>query len=218
MTTTSTLTAEPRERTGKGPARQLRLKGKVPGIVYGGKAEPQQVALSLRELKRELSMNPRFFQTVFELDFGGGTTSRVLPREAQLHPVNDDPLHIDFIRIAAGSKVTVEVPVLFAHEDQSPGLKRGGTLNIVRREVEIECQADAIPDHLTVDLKGYEIGDTIHVSAVPLPQGVRLTITDRDFTICSIVPPTVAREVEEGEEAAEAAPEAEARKEREAEG
>src|SRR3954464_12863217 len=117
--------AERREKSGKGPARQVRRDGKVPGIVYGGSSEPMRVALPLRALKRELGTNPRFFSTVFELDFSGERI-KVLPREAQLHPVTDEPLHVDFLRAEVGARVTVEVPVRFVHEDQSPGIKRGG--------------------------------------------------------------------------------------------
>lgn len=185
--------AQRRERSGKGPARALRREGKVPAIIYGGRGEPMPVALPFKELKRELGTNPRFFSTVFELDFGGDKL-KVLPREAQLHPVSDDPLHVDFLRAEQGAVVTVDVPVRFVREDQSPGMKRGGVLNIVRREIELLCPADAIPGEIVVDLSGREIGDTIHISQVSLPQGVRPTITDRDFTICSIVPPTVAVE------------------------
>lgn len=185
--------AQRRDRSGKGPARALRREGKVPAIIYGGRDEPMPVALPFKELKRELGTNPRFFSTVFELDFGGDKL-KVLPREAQLHPVSDDPLHVDFLRAEQGAVVTVDVPVRFVREDQSPGMKRGGVLNIVRREIELLCPADAIPGEIVVDLSGREIGDTIHISQVSLPQGVRPTITDRDFTICSIVPPTVAVE------------------------
>jgi large subunit ribosomal protein L25 len=188
--------AETRDKSGKGPARTLRRAGKVPAIVYGGRGEPMPIALPFKELKVELGSNPRFFSTVFELDFGDSRL-RVLPREAQLHPVTDNPLHVDFLRAEVGAVMTVEVPVRFVHEDQSPGMKRGGTLNIVRRTIELLCPADAIPGELVVDLAGREIGDSVHISHVTLPQGVRPTITDRDFTICSIVPPTVAVEEEE---------------------
>lgn len=187
------FTAERREKSGKGPARALRREGKVPAIIYGGHGEPQRITLSLRELKRELGSNPRFFSSVVELNFGGESL-RVLPREAQLHPVSDDPLHVDFLRAEAGARMNVEVPVRFVHEDQSPGLKRGGVLNIVRRTVELSCPADAIPGEILVDLAGREIGDSIHISQIALPAGVKPTITDRDFTVCSIVPPTVATE------------------------
>ena len=189
---TKVFQAEKREKTGKGPARQLRLKGKIPAIVYGGQGEPIQITLPLKETRHELAINPRFFSTVFELDFGDSKL-KVLPREAQLHPVTDDPLHVDFLRAEVGAVVTVEVPVRFVHEEQSPGMKRGGVLNIVRRTVELLCPADAIPGELVIDLAGREIGDSIHISHVTLPVGVRPTITDREFTIGSIVPPTVAR-------------------------
>lgn len=202
MAETLTFPAERRQgATGKGPARALRRQGKVPGIIYGGHEEPLRVALPFKEMKRVISTNPRFFTSVIELDFGDGK-ARVLPREAQLHPVSDVPLHIDFIRADKGAELTVEVPVRFVHEAQSPGLKRGGVLNIVRREVELVCPADAIPEELVVDLAGFDIGESIHLSHVTLPGKVRPTITDRDFTIASIVPPTVVRDVEPGEEAA----------------
>ena len=192
--TTTVFSAEKRDKTGKGPARQLRRAGKIPAIVYGsGRGDSLQITLPFKETKRELSTNPRFFSTVFELDFGG-ERMKVLPREAQLHPVTDDPLHVDFLRAEEGAVVTVEVPCRFVHEDQSPGIKRGGVLNIVRRAVELLCPADAIPGELVVDLAGREIGDSVHISHVVLPAGVRPTITDRDFTICSIVPPTKAAE------------------------
>jgi large subunit ribosomal protein L25 len=189
----TTFPAERREKAGKGPARALRRAGRVPAIVYGGSGEPQRISLPLKELKRELNMNPRFFSTVFDLDFGGETL-KVLPREAQLHPVSDDPLHVDFLRAEVGAVITVEVPVRFVHEDQSPGLKRGGVLNIVRRTLELVCPADAIPGEIPIDLAGREIGDSVHISHISLPPGVKPTITDRDFTICSIVPPTVVTE------------------------
>ncbi len=188
-----TFTAERRERAGKGPARALRRQGKVPGIIYGGHEEPLRVALPFKEMKHVIATNPRFFTSVIELDFGDGK-ARVLPREAQLHPVTDDPLHVDFIRAEAGAKVTVAVPVRFVHDDRSPGLRRGGVLNIVRREVELSCPADAIPTVLIFDLAGFDIGDSIHISNTTLPEGVRPTITDRDFTVASIVPPSTEAE------------------------
>lgn len=190
---TKVFQAERRERSGKGPARQLRRESKIPAIVYGGHGEPMRIAMPLKEIKREIGNNPRFFSTVFELDFGTDRL-KVLPREAQLHPVSDDPLHVDFLRAEAGAVIHVEVPVRFVHEEQSPGLKRGGVLNVVRRTIELTCPADAIPGELVVDLAGREIGDSIHISHVTLPAGVKSTITDRDFTICSIVPPTVVTE------------------------
>ena len=190
---TKVFQAERREKAGKGPARQLRRESKIPAIVYGGHGEPLRIAMPLKEIKREIGTNPRFFSTVFELDFGTDRL-KVLPREAQLHPVTDDPLHVDFLRAEAGAVIHVEVPVRFVHEEQSPGLKRGGVLNVVRRTIELTCPADAIPGELVVDLAGREIGDSIHISHIALPPGVKSTISDRDFTICSIVPPTVVTE------------------------
>ena len=193
---TTVFQAERRETTGKGPARQLRRENKIPAIVYGGHKEPQRIAMPIKEIRLELSKNPRFFSTVFELDFGDERL-KVLPREAQLHPVSDEPLHVDFLRAEQGALIHVDVPVRFVHEDQSPGIKRGGVLNVVRRTLDLICPADAIPGEIVVDLAGREIGDSVHISHVTLPQGVRPTITDRDFTICSIVPPTVVTEAAE---------------------
>jgi large subunit ribosomal protein L25 len=203
MTETITLVAERRDRFGKGPARALRREGKVPAIIYGGSEEPLRIALPFKELKRQVGTNPRFFTSIIELDFGG-ETARVLPREAQLHPVSDDPLHVDFLRAERGATVHLEVPVRFIHEDQCPGLRRGGVLNIVRRQLDLICPAEAIPGEIAVDLTGYDIGTSIHISQVTLPEGVRPTITDRDFTIASIVPPTVVVDTGAGEGEGEA--------------
>lgn len=180
------LTAQPRDRTGKEAARALRKQNLVPAIVYGGKDEPQKIALVEREIRRELEMNPRFFSSVVTLDLGG-TPIQVVPREAQLHPVKGHPLHVDFLRAAKGSTVTVEVPVHFLNEERCPGIRRGGVLNIVRREIELVCPVEAIPDRIDVDLGSVEIGDSVHISAVTLPPNVTPTITDRDFTICAVV-------------------------------
>ncbi|HEX8374870.1 MAG TPA: 50S ribosomal protein L25/general stress protein Ctc [Geminicoccaceae bacterium] len=194
MAETITFAAERRETAGTGPARALRRAGKIPAIVYGGHEKPLQVALTFKEVKRQVTTNARFFSSVVELDLDGEKV-RVLPREAQLHPVTDDPLHVDFMRAEAGALVTVGVPVRFINEQQAPGLKRGGVLNIVRREVELLCPADRIPAEIVADLSGLDINESLHISAVQLPEGVRPTITDRDFTIASIKPPST--EVEE---------------------
>jgi large subunit ribosomal protein L25 len=194
MAETITFAAERRESAGTGPARALRRAGKIPAIVYGGHEEPLQVALTFKEVRRQVTTNARFFSSVVELDLDGEKV-RVLPREAQLHPVTDDPLHVDFMRAEAGALVTVGVPVRFVNEQQAPGLKRGGVLNIVRREVELLCPADRIPAEIVADLSGLDINESLHISAVQLPEGVRPTITDRDFTIASIKPPST--EVEE---------------------
>lgn len=183
------VVATTRERTGKGGARTLRRDGRIPAILYGGAQPPQKLAVPIKELRLQMTTNPRFFSTVLELEIEGVRT-HVLPREAQRHPVTDMPLHFDFIRAEAGATVTVAVPVRFTNDLASPGLKRGGVLNIVRREVELLCPADAIPNELVVDLTGFEIGESIHISHVTLPPGVRPVIADRDFTLASVVPPT----------------------------
>jgi len=206
-----TFAAEVREAAGKGPARALRRSGRVPAVVYGERKDQEMVSLEARALRRQLG-NPRFFSTLCALQVNGETV-RVLPRDVQLHPVTDDPLHADFVRVSVGTTVEVEIQVVFINEEISPGLKRGGVLNIVRREVELICPADAIPSEITVDLKAFDIGDSVHISHIALPEGVRPTITDRDFTIATVSAPTVVVEEAE-EEAEEAEAEAEAEEER----
>ncbi len=193
------LEVEVRERSGKGAARALRRSGKVPAIVYGGREEPVKLALAYNELKRVLARHPRFMSSICELRMDRGRI-RALPREIQYHPVTDEPLHLDFLRAEAGTRVEVEVPVVFRNEEVCVGLKRGGVLNVVRREVELECPVDQIPEELEIDLSRFDIGDSIHISHVALPEGVEPTIKDRDFTIATIVPPTVVTEAAEGEE------------------
>lgn len=203
------LQCEPRERSGKGGSRALRRQGWVPAIMYGGNGDPVKLALFQRQIKRELDRNPRFFSSIVELEVAG-KKQRAMVRECQLHPVNDMPLHVDLIRVTKGDTLTVEVPVNFLNEEACPGIRRGGVLNIVRREIEVTCPAEAIPEYLEVDLAECEIGDSVHISAVTLPANVQPTITDRDFTICTIVgrgPTAEAEEGEEGEGEAEAAEE-----------
>jgi large subunit ribosomal protein L25 len=206
-----TFAAEIRPLAGKGPARALRRAGRVPAVIYGEHKAQEMVSLEARALRRQLH-DPHFFNTLCSLQLDGEVV-RVLPRDVQLHPVTDDPLHADFVRVSVGARVTVEVPVVFLHEDICPGLKRGGVLNIVRRDLELSCPADAIPGEIAIDLTPYDIGDSVHISRVALPEGVRPTITDRDFTIATIAAPTVVREAAAEEQAAaaaetEAAPEA----------
>jgi large subunit ribosomal protein L25 len=207
MVETITFQVEPRAGAGKGPSRQLRRAGRVPAVIYGEHQDQQMISVETRALRRELN-NPRFFSTLCSLDLGGEAI-RVLPREVQLHPVTDSPIHADFVRVSRGTTITVTVQVAFLNEDSSPGLKRGGVLNVVRREIEVICPADAIPSELELDLAMANIGDSLHISQVALPEGVRPTIADRDFTIATISAPTVvAEEAEEGAEAgAEAAEE-----------
>ena len=214
MAELTNLAAQPREGVGKGANRSLRREGRVPGVVYGDNAPQELISLEARSLRRALH-SPRFFSTLCHLEVNGEAI-RVLPREVQLHPVTDEPLHVDFVRVGRGATGAVTVPVVFANEDTSRGLKRGGVLNIVRREVELLCPADAIPREITVDLKDADINDSLHISQVSLPEGVRPAIADRDFTIATISPPSLTPEEEEAAAAAEEA-EAEVAREREAE-
>jgi large subunit ribosomal protein L25 len=204
MAELTSLAAEPREGAGKGAARSLRRAGRVPAVIYGDKAPQEMISLETRQLRRVLQ-SARFFSTLCNVQVNGEAV-RVLPREVQLHPVTDEPLHVDFVRVGRGATITVTVPVVFAHEDVSLGLKRGGVLNIVRRELELLCPADAIPGEIVVDLKDADIGDSLHISQVALPEGVRPAIADRDFTIATISAPTLIRE-EDGEAVEEAAEE-----------
>lgn len=209
MTEGLSFVAEPRAASGKGAARALRRQGRVPAVLYGEREPQEMISIETRELKRALN-NPRFFSTLCSLEVDGKAV-RVLPREVQLDPVVDEPLHADFVRIGRGATVTVTIPVTFLNEEDSPGLKRGGVLNVVRREIELTCPADAIPAEITVDLSGLDINDSVHISQMTLPEGVQPTITDRDFTIATISAPTVTpAEEEEAVEAEEAEVEAEA--------
>ena len=207
-----------RARTGKGGARASRREGRIPGIVYGDKTDPQIVAVDYRSIVNQLHTG-HFQSTIFMLNLDG-TKTRVIPRDVQLDPIRDFPIHVDFMRVGEHSLVTVAVPVRFLNEAASPGIKRGGILNVVRHEIEVRCPADAIPEHFDVDLTGLEIGDAVHISALKLPEGVKPTTTERDFTVATIVGraaeeagPSAAAAAEPG--AAEAAAPAEAAGEKE---
>jgi large subunit ribosomal protein L25 len=178
----------------------MRRAGRVPAVVYGAKQPPSMISVDPKDLMRALRAGS-FLATVFNVDVDG-KTERVLPRDVQFDPLTDRPLHVDFLRVSPTTTVTVDIPVAFRNEEASPGLKRGGLLNIVRHEIEAHCRADAIPHHIEVDLTGLDIGDSVHISMVTLPEGVRPTITDRDFTVATIAAPTVVQE----ETAAAAAP------------
>ncbi len=198
-----TFPAEVRPVAGKGPARALRRAGRVPAVIYGEHKDQEMISLEARALRRQLH-NPHFFNSLCGLQVNGELV-RVLPREVQLHPVTDDPVHADFVRVSAGTRVEVEVPVVFLNEETCPGLKRGGVLNIVRRDLELSCPVDAIPAEIAIDLLPFDLGDSVHISHVALPEGVQSTITDRDFTIATIAAPTVVRETAAEEQAAAAA-------------
>jgi large subunit ribosomal protein L25 len=202
MAEVETVLASPRDGVGKGSARQTRRDGQVPAVIYGNKEEPLLLTLERRLLSRELE-NPQFFIQLVDIEIGG-TKHRVLPRDVQFHPVSDVPMHVDFLRFDPRRKITAAVPVVFDGEDECPGMKRGGMLNIVRHEVEVLCTADDIPQELLLHLAGLDIGDSIHASAVPLPDGVTFVISDRDFTIATVAAPTVmVEETVEGEEGEE---------------
>jgi large subunit ribosomal protein L25 len=209
------INAEPRTALGKGGARATRRAGRVPGVIYGRGEQAVAVSLDRQELMREYGRGG-FFSRLYSLKLGEETL-RVLAREVQSDPVTDAPLHIDFLRLTADSRIDVDVPVQFANDEESPGLRRGGVLNVVRHVVELNCRADSIPESITVDLAGLQIGDSVHISAIALPEGVRPTIADRDFTVATIAAPTVVAE-EAAEEAAAAAEEEEAEAAAEAEG
>ncbi len=195
MSDTLTLSAETRERAGKGASRAHRREGRVPAVIYGNKQIPVSIHLEEKALVKAMS-NGHFMNTVVMIE-GTGEAIRTLPKDVQFHPVSDRPLHVDFLRIGEHSKVTVAVPVVFADEEGSPGLKRGGVLNIVRHELELACDAAEIPDQITIPLTGLEVGDSIHISAVTLPAGAVPAIEDRDFTIATIVAPSALRSSED---------------------
>lgn len=190
------LPAETRERAGKGASRALRREGRVPAVIYGGNEEPLAIHVEEKLLVKQLGTG-HFFNSIVEVEVGGKTV-RTLPKDVAFHPVNDRPLHADFLRLSANSTVHVEVPVVFVNEAASPGLKRGAVLNIVRHELELVCEADKIPDDIAIDVTGLDVGASIHISHVTLPAGVKSAITDRDFTIATIVAPSGLRS-EEGD-------------------
>jgi large subunit ribosomal protein L25 len=188
MSDTLTLPAETRERAGKGASRALRREGRVPAVVYGNNEEPLSIHVEAKELVRQLGTG-HFFNSLVEIVVNGKTV-RTLPKDVAFHPVTERPLHADFLRISKDHKVHVNVPVHFANEAASPGLKRGGVLNIVRHELDLVCDPELIPDEITIDVTGLEIGASIHISHVTLPAGSASAITDRDFTIATIVAPS----------------------------
>jgi large subunit ribosomal protein L25 len=202
-----TLSAETRERAGKGASRAMRREGRVPAVIYGEKKEPLTIHVEEKALMKMLNTG-HFMNSVVMIDVagegGGGKATRTLPKDVHFHPVSDRPLHVDFLRIGEHSQVKVNVPVRFINEEDSPGIRKGGVVNTVRHELELVCDAAKIPDDIVIDLAGLEIGDSIHISAVTLPEGSASAIDDRDFTIATIAPPTVTRATEEADAAADA--------------
>ncbi|MEQ9518075.1 MAG: 50S ribosomal protein L25/general stress protein Ctc [Parvibaculum sp.] len=194
------LTAQARDRAGKGVARALRREGRVPAVIYGDKKTPDLISVDYHKINN-LWNKGAFTSHLLDVEVDG-KVQRVIPRDVQLDPVKDFVQHVDFLRIAKGSTIVVEVQVHFFNEEASPGIKRGGALNVVRHEVELSCPADAIPESIDVDLTGVDVGDSVHISAVKLPAGVTPTITDRDFTLATIIAPKVADETAEAAEEA----------------
>ena len=195
------LKAQPRNRTGKGAARELRRNSMVPAVIYGDKKDPLSIALPYKELFTRLHAGG-FMTTIATIEVDG-EKHQVLPKAYQLDPVRDFLVHVDFLRVSKDSRVVVSVPVHFRNEDKSTGLKRGGVLNVVRHEVELEVPASAIPEAIEVDLEGTNIGDSIHISHVKLPKDTRPTITDRDFTIATIAGSSAMKSEENAAEDAE---------------
>ena len=203
MSETLTLPAETR-RAGKGASRALRRDGRVPAVVYGGKDEVLSIHVEEKELRRQLGTG-HFFNSVVDVEIDGKKV-RTLPKDVAFHPVSDRPLHVDFLRLAADAKVHVNVPVHFVNQEASPGLKRGGVLNVVRHELDLVCDPTSIPEDINIDVTGLEVGDSIHISHVNLPAGAASAITDRDFTIATIVAPSALKsEAGDAEKAEEAA-------------
>ena len=187
MSDDTTISAEQRERVGKGSARAVRRAGRIPAVIYGDKKEPIGITLESREITK-IVHQPGIFGRLLDIKISGSKHT-VLTRDIQFHPVTDKVLHMDFLRISGSAKVAVAIAVDFINEDECPGIKVGGVLNVVRYEVELLCPATTIPEKIIVDLQGLKIGDSVHISTIELPDGVTPTITDRDFTIATIASP-----------------------------
>lgn len=190
-----------RENTGTGNAREARRNGFVPGVIYGGDDAPVAVSIKHNEVLKAINSG-QFISNMIELSHDG-KSQKVITKDIQFHPVTDMPVHLDFYRVTAKSIIEVEVGVTFVGEEESPGIKRGGVLNVVRYTIEVKCPAGDIPDNIEVDVSELEIGDAIHISSVTLPKGVKPTITDRDFTIATVVSSRTSKTEDEGEEGAE---------------
>ena len=190
----SDLKAIKRENSSAGSTNKLRSSGLIPAILYGGKNPNQKISIEKKDIKNIINSDT-FLSKVLELDIEG-KKEKVLPRDVSYHVVSEEPIHIDFMRIVSGKKIVIEVPVKFINQPDSPGLKRGGVLNIVRRKVELKCPAENIPDDITIDLTGTDIGTSIKISSVKLSENVLPTITDRDFVIATVAAPTIIKEPE----------------------
>ena len=195
MVMTSNLEVENREKVGKGISRALRREGKIPGIIYGNKENPVSISINENDLKTELR-KAGFFNRLCDLKLGNENI-RVLPQDIAIHPVTEKTEHIDFLRVSENTRVTIQIPVKFENEEDCPGIKLGGILNVVRYSVEVSCPASKIPEEFIVDLTGLELGDSIHFSSIKIEEDIAPTISDRDFTIASIVAPAALTSEEE---------------------
>ena len=195
------LAGELRQVTSKGAARATRRAGRVPAVIYGNKEASVLISIDPLDLLQQLR-GPGFFARVYEIEIGG-KKHRVLARDLQVDPVTDRPIHVDFMRFSEATRLNIDVQVVFENHEESPGLKRGGVLNVVRHTVEMRCKPDSIPESITVDLTGLDIGDSVHISAIEVPEDVELAVADRDFTVATIAAPTILVEVEEEEEEGE---------------
>lgn len=187
------MNASKRERAGKGAARAVRRQGQTPGVIYGAGKAPLTINVDPRDIMKGLHTG-HFYNTVYQVKLNDGSVEHTLPRDVQFHPVSDAPIHIDFMRISAGTTIHVMVPVVFRNEQSCPGIRMGGLLQVVREEVELICQADAIPEELHVDLSKAEMGDTLRFSHADCPANVRSAITDRDFVLAVIAAPRTKEE------------------------
>ncbi len=180
------LNATSRKSAGKGAARAIRREGRVPAVIYGDNKAPEAISLNFVDILKALNTG-MFLSTVYNVNIEGGATARVIPRDIQVDPVKDFPMHVDFLRIKKDARIVVEIAVHFVNEEECPGLKSGGAFNVVRHEIEVSCPADDIPESLDLDVGTLQIGDTLHASDLKLPKNMELTITDRDFSIVSVV-------------------------------
>lgn len=203
MSDTEVIPSTLRESVGTGAARAARREGKVPAVVYGLDKEPTAIAIDELILNRLINSGS-FYSQLYKLEIGGQKVN-VLARDLQVHPVTDRAMHVDFLRVAANVAIAVEIPVTFLNEETCPGLLDGGILNVVRYSIEVSCRPDAIPEQIEVDLATAQLGDSIHISSVTLPDGVEPTIDDRDFTIATIAAPSVAAETDDADDETEAA-------------
>ncbi|MGC6536307.1 MAG: 50S ribosomal protein L25/general stress protein Ctc [Candidatus Puniceispirillaceae bacterium] len=203
MSDVTVISAQTRDRVGKGSARAARRAGMVPAVIYGNKQPALGIELEARVI-RKIIHEPGIFSRLLDIEVGGEKIT-VLTRDIQFHPVSDEALHFDFLRVSKKSTIAVAIGVEFINEDKCPGLRIGGVLNVVRHEVELNCPANAIPEKITIDLDGVKVGDSIHISAIELPEGVTPTITDRDFTVATLQSPGggVKNEDDEDEAASE---------------